>query len=84
MDIKKTIKENSQLLISVGTVIGMAIGIINFFILASIAPIERRVEALENYKGEIRLDIKEIPVISSKLDTLREDIKDIKSVLGVR
>ena len=57
----------------------MGIGILNFFILTSIAPIEKRVEALETWKEEIKTDIKEIPVISAKLDTIKEDIKDIKS-----
>ena len=84
MDIKKAITKNAQALIAVGTVIGMAIGVVNFFILTSIAPIERRVEAIEDWKVETRSEIKEIPVISNKLDTLKEDIKDIKSLLGVR
>lgn len=79
MDIKNVIKENAQALIAIGTIIGMGIGILNFFILTSIAPIEKRVEALETWKEEIKTDIKEIPVISAKLDTIKEDIKDIKS-----
>ena len=62
----------------------MAIGVVNFFILASVAPLEKRVEAIEDWKVETRSEIKEIPVISNKLDTLKEDIKDIKSALGLR
>lgn len=84
MDIKKAITKNAQALIAIGTLIGMGIGVVNFFILASVAPLERRVEAIEEWKVETRSEIKEIPVISSKLDTLKEDIKDIKSLLGVR
>jgi len=84
MDIKKVITKNAQSLIAIGTLIGMAIGVVNFFILASVAPLERRVEAIEEWKVETRSEIKEIPVISSKLDTLKEDIKDIKSALGLR
>lgn len=84
MDIKKAITKNAQALIAIGTLIGMAIGVVNFFILASVAPLERRVEAIEDWKVETRSEIKEIPVISNKLDTLKEDIKDIKSLLGVR
>ena len=84
MDIKKAITKNAQSLIAIGTLIGMAIGVVNFFILASVAPLERRVEAIEEWKVETRSEIKEIPVISNKLDTLKEDIKDIKSALGLR
>lgn len=84
MNIKNAIKKNGQLLITIGTLIGMGIGVINFFILTSLAPIEKRVVALEDWKEEVKPDIKLIPVINEKIDTLKEDIKDIKSVLGVR
>jgi len=58
MQIRKTIKENAQTLIALGTVVGMAIGILNFFILTSITPIEKRVEALEtSIKGYMPLEL---------------------------
>ena len=79
MDIKKTITKNAQALVAVGTLIGMAIGVVNFFVLASLYPIQRDVQALEEWKTEVQRDIKEIPVISAKLDTLKDDVKDIKS-----
>lgn len=84
MDIKKIITKNAQSLIAIGTLIGMGIGLFNFLLLIQLNPIAKRVEALETWKIEINGDIKEIPVISNKLDTLKEDIKDIKSLLGVR
>lgn len=84
MDIKKTITKNAQSLIAIGTVIGMAIGVVNFFLLNALYPIQRDVQALEEWKVDVQADIKLIPVISSKLDTLKEDTKDIKSLLGVR
>lgn len=79
MDIKKTITKNAQALVAIGTFIGMAIGVVNFFVLASLYPIQRDVQALEEWKTEVQRDIKEIPVISAKLDTLKDDVKDIKS-----
>ena len=84
MDIKKAITKNAQLIIAIGTVIGMVASIFNFYILTRISPIEKRVVALEEWRTEIRPEIKLIPVIDEKIDTLKEDVKDIKSVLKVR
>lgn len=84
MDIKKIITNNAQAFIAIGTLIGMVISVANFFLLNALYPVQRDVQALEEWKAEVQSDIKLIPVISSKIDTLKEDIKDIKSVLGVR
>ncbi len=79
MDIKKFITKNAQLLIAVGTIIGMAVGVINFFVLTTIYPLKRDVLALEDWKKEVQADIKDIPVISDNIKTIKDDIKDIKS-----
>ncbi len=84
MDIKKVITKNAQALIAIGTLIGMGIGVINFFILTSIAPIERRVEAIETLHDKTEPQIAKIAVLEANIDTIKEDIKDIKSFLGVR
>ncbi|MBI5954466.1 MAG: hypothetical protein HY865_22645 [Chloroflexi bacterium] len=84
MDIKKSITKNAQALIAIGTLIGMVASVFNFYILTRISPIEKRVEALEGWRTEIKPDLKLIPVIDEKIDTLKEDVKDIKSVLKVR
>jgi hypothetical protein len=84
MDIKKTITKNAQLIIAVGTVAGMVVSIFNFYILTRISPIEKRVVAIEEWRTEIRPDLKLIPVIDEKIDTLKEDVKDIKSTLRVK
>ena len=47
MEIKKKILTNAQLIIAVGTIIGMVIGVLNFFLLQSVAPLEKRVVAVE-------------------------------------
>ena len=48
MDITKKFKENLGAIIAICTILGVGIGILNFFILTSISPIEKRVVALEN------------------------------------
>lgn len=52
MDITKKFKDNLGVIIAICTVIGVVIGVVNFFILTSVAPIEKRVEALEDIKLE--------------------------------
>lgn len=84
MDIKKIITKNAQLIIAVATVAGMVASIFNFYILTRISPIEKRVVAIEEWKVEVKPDLKLIPVIDEKIDTLKEDVKDIKSTLRVK
>ena len=48
MDITKKFKENLGAIIAICTILGVGIGVLNFFILTSISPIEKRVVALEN------------------------------------
>ena len=47
MDISKKFKDNLGAIIAICTILGVGIGILNFFILTSISPIEKRVVALE-------------------------------------
>jgi hypothetical protein len=84
MDIKKTITKNAQALIAIGTIIGMGIGVINFFILTSIAPIERRVEAIEIRNAKTDPLVSDFIEVRTDVRTIKDDIKDIKSFLGVR
>ena len=83
MELSKKFKENLGAIIAICTILGVGIGILNFFILTSIAPIEKRVEALENMDKEFMpLDLstekwknndKEHIEIMKKLDTM--DVK---------
>lgn len=83
MDITKKFKDNLGVIIAICTVIGVVIGVVNFFILTSVAPIEKRVEALEDIKLEFMpLDLstekwknndKEHKDLSAKLDKI--DVK---------
>lgn len=85
MDIKNAINKNPLSAITVAiAVIGVVFSVFNFYLLSNISPLERRVGALETWKEEIRPEIKLIPVIDEKIDTLKDDVKDIKSVLKVR
>jgi hypothetical protein len=47
MEITKRFKDNLGIIIAIGTIVTMAFGILNFFLLNSISPIEKRVVALE-------------------------------------
>ena len=84
MDIRKTITKNAQLLIAIGTLVGMVISVANFIVLTAIYPLKRDVQALESWKVEVQPEIKQIAVISTKLDTLKEDVKDIKSYWSIK
>ena len=48
MELSKKFKDNLGTIIAICTIIGVGIGVLNFFILTSISPIEGRVKALEN------------------------------------
>ena len=47
MEISKKFKDNLGAIIAICTILGVAISVINFYILTSISPIENRVKALE-------------------------------------
>jgi flagellar basal body-associated protein FliL len=89
--IKEKFKGNLQLLIAFGTVVGLAVGVGNFFILTQLAPIERRVAAIEdrNEKTDplvtrfIQLEIRDEALVKD-VDEIKADIKDIKNFLNIR
>ena len=48
MEISKKFKDNLGAIIAICTILGVGIGVLNFFILTSVAPLEVRVKALED------------------------------------
>lgn len=85
MDIKKAIKKNPLSAITVAiAVVGVVFSVFNFYLLSNISPLERRVEAIEK-RNEINDPlVGQFIEVKTDVRTIKEDIKDIKSFLGVR
>jgi hypothetical protein len=84
MDIKKKLTANLQLVITFATVIGLGIGIINFFILTTVTPLEKRVVALETFQTTSAPVFADFIEVKTKVDIMFLDIKDIKNYLNIR
>lgn len=84
MDIKKRLIENLQLVIAFAAVTALLFNIVNFIISFNVSPLERRVMALEGDNSEQQVVNKEFIEIKTNVQLTREDVKDIKSYLGIR
>lgn len=66
------------------TLVGVGIGILNFFLLTAISPIEKRVEALEQTQVINAPLVSQFTEVRTKVDIMFGDIKDIKNFLNIR
>ena len=58
MELSKKFKDNLGAIIAICTILGVGIGVLNFFILTSVAPLETRVKAIEeNSQKYMPLDL---------------------------
>lgn len=79
--IKDKFKGNLQIFIAFGTVIGLVVGVINFFILTAITPLEKRVGAIEERNEGADLLIVRFVQLEERDKQLVEDVKEIKEGL---
>lgn len=84
MEFKKEFTERLQLIIAITAVASSVFGVFNFYLLTKLAPIERRVEAIEDWKFEINGDIKKIPTISERVDNIKDSVNDLKRHFGLK
>ena len=91
-EIIQKVKKNPLQAITVGiAVVGVVFSILNFYLLANISPIEKRVDAIEkrNEKVEplitrfIQLEERDLHLIED-VGEIRNDIRDIKNYLNIR
>lgn len=78
--ISENIKKNPLQTITVGiAVLGVAFSVFNFYLLANITPVARRVEALEIYNDNTREHIEDLIEMKATVEAIRNDVSDIKS-----
>ena len=87
MELSKKFKDNLGAIIAICTILGVGIGVVNFYILATISPIEGRVKALEELnKKFMPLDLSlekwknndlQHTIIDNKLDLIDTKIDKI-------
>lgn len=91
-EIVKTIRRNPlQTITTFIAVAGVVVGILNFYILANISPLERRVEAIEKRNVAvdplvtrfIQLEQRDEALVED-IAELKEDMKDLLKVHGLR
>jgi len=86
------VKENPLQAITVAiAIIGVVFSIFNFYLLANISPLEKRVAAIEKRNETIdplvtrfiQLEERDIALINS-VEDIKQDIRDIKNFLNIR
>ena len=86
------VKENPLQAITVSiAVIGVVFSIFNFYLLANISPLEKRVVAIEKRNETvdplvtrfIQLEERDIALINN-VEDIKQDIRDIKNFLNIR
>jgi hypothetical protein len=89
--VPKKITENLQLVIAFGAVIGLAVGVINFFILTNVSPLEKRVDAIEKRNDKVdplfdrflQLEERDAALIKD-VEEIKFDIRAIRDYLNIR
>ena len=85
METINTIKKNPlQAITVVIAIVGVVFSIFNFYLLANISPIEKRVVALEKFDEENKPLIVDFIGMRTDIKTIKEDIRDIKNFLKIR
>lgn len=83
--LKKAIqKQPIQAILAGITIIGVGISLLNFYLLTTISPIERRVMALEKLSEDNLPFVSQFIEIKTNVEIMKDDIKDIKRYLNIR
>lgn len=76
---KESLKENLQLILAVAAVGGVAVGLLNFYLLTTISPIEKRVAAIEIRNDKLEPLVTDYIQDKVVIDSLGGDISAIKA-----
>jgi len=81
--IKEKFKGNLQIIIAFGTVVGLAVGLGNFFILTALSPIESRVKALESRVHASDVLSHEFGIVKEKVERIDKNVEKIADRMGI-
>lgn len=88
MENETRFRKNLQLIIAVSAVAGVVVGVINFFTAFAVAPLaqevraqQTRIESLEKTRED---NIPVLVEVKTKVGTIYDDIKSIKTYLNIR
>lgn len=78
-NLKESLKENLQLILAFAAVGGVVVGLLNFYLLTTISPIEKRVAAIEVRNDKLEPLITDYIQDKVVIDALAGDIKSIRT-----
>jgi hypothetical protein len=84
MEFKKAFRDNIQTIIAIFAITATVFSVLNFYMSSQLAPFEKRLVALEDFRDESMPIFTSVKTTESKVAIMYDDIKDIKSFLKLR